>query len=97
MMDNWERMPGTKLEISGSRATALHGVMLQCDCNNDQWGGPAHDDEHTEQDWIIFIKKQLGCTAFFGPVPNIVAFRWVLTEICALSLQGIEWCDRRMH
>ena len=24
-----------------------------------QWGGPAHDDEHTEEDWVSFIDKFL--------------------------------------
>lgn len=55
-----------------------------------QWGGPAHDRQHSMQDWVAFIDRQL----FSADVAdNYELYRQRMIKIAALSLATIEALD----
>jgi hypothetical protein len=60
------------------------------------WGGPAHDDTHTNHDWISFIIKQLGKAVISTGACgwDHLTFRHQMLKVAALAVAAIEWCDR---
>jgi hypothetical protein len=66
-----------------------------------QWGGPAHDDTHTTDDWMGEVVQQVkkaakdvGEAEMCGAsVPPIVRAR--LIKIAALAIAGVESIDRK--
>ena len=55
---------------------------------DEQWGGPKHDDMHSPNDWIVYIVKQLGKA-------SSSVFRYQMIKIAALAVAAVEWIDRR--
>lgn len=67
---------------------------------NDQWGGPEHDDTHDEHDWNNFLGHQLEFSERAerledrsGPMPLECRARWV--KLAALAIAAIECHDRK--
>lgn len=56
-----------------------------------QWGGPAHDDRHTPMDWDRCIRRQLN--AMLRELAN-GGHRGRLVNIAALSVAAIQSMDR---
>jgi len=57
-----------------------------------KWGGPPHDDKHTNHDWVAYIIRYLGRTIVW-PWESCV-FRTNMVKIAALAVAAIEWVDR---
>lgn len=56
-----------------------------------KWGGPQHDDEHTNpKDWGWFIEQQL-----WEGTNNPEKFRQQLVRVAALAVAAIEVEDRK--
>jgi len=60
-----------------------------------QWGGPAHDDEHTSGDWAGLVSSQLHCARVAELNNRAEEFRERLIKIAALAVAAIEAHDRR--
>jgi hypothetical protein len=62
-----------------------------------QWGGPAHDDQHTASDFLGYIQKQqvLGTLERVDEYPAEQMVRSRLVKIAALAVAAIEAIDRR--
>ncbi len=62
------------------------------------WGGPAHDDTHSDRDWISMITHYAAKAA---PPPNATEwhkmnhFRRRMVIVAALAVAALEWDDRR--
>jgi hypothetical protein len=56
------------------------------------WGGPSHDDKHTDRDWTSFIVKYVGA-AINWPF-SVAEFRRNMIIVGALSVAAVEWVDR---
>lgn len=59
---------------------------------DEKWGGPPHDDEHSSQDWVAFIVRHLG-RAVMWPF-NGHQFRQAMIRVAALAVAAVEWHDR---
>jgi hypothetical protein len=57
-----------------------------------RWGGPEHDDQHSNFDWIAYIAKHVG-RAVQWPFDRD-AFRRQMVIVAALAVAAIEWADR---
>lgn len=71
----------------------LHQILTERMRQDGQWGGPEHDDQHTNADWIMFIIRFVGKAAHW-PF-DYFAFRKALIQAAALCVAAIEWADRR--
>jgi hypothetical protein len=60
---------------------------------DDQWGGPEHDDEHNSADWMSFIERQLYAMVGYRDLADDRRQRFV--KIAALSVAAIESIDRK--
>jgi len=58
---------------------------------DEQWGGPNHDDDHAECDWRDYIEKQLEGARFAGTRKER---RKRYVKIAALAVAAIESMDR---
>lgn len=73
---------------------------------DEQWGGPAHDDTHTPADWLVYIDKQVDCArndaaaAEHSNKPDAqgvadARMRARLVKIAALALAGLASYERK--
>jgi hypothetical protein len=58
-----------------------------------QWGGPAHDDEHTTGDFIGYVQRQCNLASLQLGEPAVSRSRFV--KIAALAVAAIESIDRK--
>jgi len=66
---------------------AIRNERIQQD---QQWGGPDHDDTHELEDWCMFIEYQLErCNGVGGP-----EYRERMVKVAALAVAAIEAWDR---
>jgi hypothetical protein len=70
---------------------ALQAIVLERSRQDQQWGGPGHDDEHDAADWREFIKKQAGRISYL----RLANPRDCFIKIAALAVAAIESIDRR--
>jgi hypothetical protein len=59
---------------------------------NEEWGGPDHDDGHTSWDWIAYLVKHVG-KAVMWPF-NLEVYRQQMIRVAALAVAAFEWADR---
>jgi hypothetical protein len=60
---------------------------------DEQWGGPEHDDQHTLDDWERFIILQLNLMQLSVPTGRTPRDR--LVKVAALAVAAIESLDRQ--
>lgn len=58
-----------------------------------QWGGPAHDDQHSDWDWLRFIQRHARLAAA-TPLNEQARYQWV--RVAALAVAAIESHDRKV-
>lgn len=65
---------------------------------DEQWGGPEHDDTHGPADWMHFIDKQTVAGVFDVELGEEKpgSYRRRLVKIAALAVAAIESHDRVM-
>ncbi len=68
-------------------------VLEERKIQDDEWGGPNHDDIHSSHDWVAFITKHLG-KAVMWPF-NGAGFRRQMVRVAALAVAAIAWHDRK--
>jgi hypothetical protein len=80
-------------------ADVLEDVLEERISQDAQWGGPAHDDEHSVFEWYGFIEHQMELLAVEQQghdVDDIPTARARLVKIAALAVAAIESLDRRV-
>jgi hypothetical protein len=75
---------------NAGRLRALDDILKERDDQDAQWGGPAHDDTHSADDWWEYIRHQW---IRFANNPDEARDRFVKTA--ALALAAIESMDRK--
>ncbi len=83
----WQRPLDPGRLVSGG----LSDVLMERRRQDGKWGGPDHDDEHVETDWIAFIKQRLD----FGRSDKRKTYRQRMVEIGALAIAALESHDRK--
>jgi hypothetical protein len=83
-----DTLDGTKWR----RLAAFRDVSAERNRQDEQWGGPAHDDEHGPTDWALYIYRQIA--KINNPSPTDPAARATLVKIAALAIAGVESLDR---
>lgn len=63
---------------------------------DEQWGGPAHDDNHSAAEWICWIVKHVGKAVASAESKDGTALRHRLIVIAALVVAAIESYDRKV-
>ncbi len=58
-----------------------------------QWGGEAHDDDHSQLEWLGFLTKQVMQAE--QERTSVVSYRERLVKIAALAVAAIESHDRK--
>lgn len=77
------------LPSSPGQVRALVDVLAERGLQDEQWGGPEHDDGHTLVDWRDFIVKQADRSV------SSCDARARLVKVAALALAAIESLDRK--
>jgi hypothetical protein len=75
-----------------STGRVINEVLAQCAANDEEWGGPKHDDTHKQLDWIDYIRKQ--CTKAVIAIPA-VDHEKRLINIAGLAVQAIQSSRRK--
>jgi hypothetical protein len=76
-------MPRYWAEICGER-------MLQ----DKKWGGPTHDDTHTQMDWTQFIIDKVQQSIMPASHGDDAEWRRRMVQIAALALAAVQSYDR---
>ena len=79
-----------QMEHARRKGSVLSEVSLERHRQDQEWGGPQHDDQHTPDDWVPMMKKFLARTFTF----NKEVFRRSMIQIAALAVAAVEWLDR---
>jgi hypothetical protein len=76
------------------RDAAERDAAAECLRQDEQWGGPAHDDQHFTSDFVRFIRKQVTSVEIdFGKTDADVRSRFV--KIAALGMATVRFLDRK--
>lgn len=71
-------------------------VVAERVAQDGKWGGPEHDDQHNEYDWLDFISERIGKIQPFDTSPaGLAQYRRRLVQTAALAVAGIQSLDRR--
>jgi hypothetical protein len=72
-------------------------IRAERERQDEQWGGPEHDDEHGPADWLHFIDKQIIAGVFDVELgeQNPGSYRARLVKTAALAVAAIESHDRK--
>lgn len=76
----------------------LQEIARERQRQDEQWGGPEHDDTHERSDWLVLIQTQLhlAVTPSLSVVPGrIEEYRERLVKTAALAVAALEALDRR--
>lgn len=82
---------GREIEILRAvRKVVYSNIETERVQQDQQWGGPEHDDQHQLEDWCMFIEYQLErCNGVGGP-----EYRERMVKVAALAVAAIESWDR---
>lgn len=81
-----------RARAEGIRPTVYDHVLAERNRQDRKWGGPEHDDKHSDRDWITFITKHLGM-AVTWPFDED-QFRTQMVRVAALAVAAVEAVDR---
>lgn len=71
----------------------LEAVEAERVRQDEKWGGPSHDDQHTSHDWVAWIVRYTGRSVTYGAFDTL-RFRSHMVKVAALAIAAIEWADR---
>jgi hypothetical protein len=83
--------PSKKFAIPARRMPIYYAIELERRAQDGQWGGAAHDDLHSNSEWIALVSKQLG-QASAGT--SKASARTAFIKAAALCCAAIESLDR---
>lgn len=64
-------------------------ILDERDRQDALWGGPTHDDGHTQNEWLSFIQL------YVDKADDPALFRKELVRVAALAVAAIQAYDRR--
>ena len=80
-------------ELTG-RLDVLQGILEERRAQDEQWGGPAHDDSHTSAHWHDLLHEHLYRSwSVVGAGSD--EYRQELVKIAAIAVAAVESFDRR--
>jgi hypothetical protein len=79
------------LQLNKVREEFLACVLGERLNQDEQWGGPRHDDEHIYFNWLSFIRKQTMKKFLFRPS----LFEVTMVKIAALAMAAYESSRRK--
>jgi len=87
-----------KWEYRESGPASMNGVLASVEecraLQDEQWGGPEHDDTHAAHEWLGFIQKQLyEADVALDPPPggsNLDIYESRLIDVAALAVAAIQ-------
>lgn len=73
-----------------TRESIFADINAERGYQDEKWGGPVHDDEHSVHDFVAFITK------YAGNAVEASAFdqRKALIKVAALAVAAVEKIDR---
>jgi len=80
------------LVVPGASNRVFQDILAERIAQDEQWGGPEHDDNHAFHEWITFIRKQL--TECNRTTARRAGFRKYMIRVAALAIAAIESQDR---
>lgn len=80
--------------MNTKRGSIFHEINNERSLQDAQWGGPSHDDQHTANDFLCYIEKQIDNARFYAATPQEDT-RSRFVKIAALSVAALESIDRR--
>jgi hypothetical protein len=85
---------GTVFDLSAENevSTIIAKVLRRRQEQDEQWGGPQHDDEHHWADWVNFITK---CANRSQNTLSHVEFERCMVDVAALAFAAIESSERK--
>src|SRR5258706_322355 len=51
---------GGEMNAAQARVNALQAIEYERQSQEEQWGGPSHDDKHTGSSWALLLTKHVG-------------------------------------
>lgn len=79
--------------LKGSRAShdkAFSLIAEERAAQDEQWGGGEHDKEHTTEEWLTYITKQLNYAAIANRIGRGDEVKERLVKIAALAVAALE-------
>ena len=71
-------------------------IRIERKRQDEEWGGPQHDDGHHRGDWILFVSKFVGKAANAAMIrSSYFIWRASLIQIAALCVAAVESADRK--
>lgn len=61
-----------------------------------QWGGSGHDDHHTREEWLTYLRRHTEKAARALRDGDLAAHRRYLRNIAALAIADLEAIDRHV-
>lgn len=81
-----------RARADGIRPTVYDHILMERNRQDKKWGGPQHDAQHSDNDWVAYIMKHAG-KAVKWPF-NQKNFRRQMIRVAALAVAAIEVIDR---
>lgn len=72
----------------------LQIINEELESQYDLWGGPDHDDQHTGNDWVSYIVRQLGTASRTYESQHYDMYRLALLKVIALGISAYRSCER---
>lgn len=73
---------------------ALTDIFFERLKQDEKWGGPNHDDQHTLMDWTTFLKQHSSYAEHAVITGHKTKYRKFLVEVAALAVAALEAFDR---
>jgi thioesterase domain-containing protein len=72
----------------------LGEVRAERERQDEEWGGPEHDDRHSPLDWHNYLQKQMGRAAEAFEATDRKRWRTAMLKTAALAVAAVESSDR---
>ena len=93
-----KRIPDFEWDLARKRSGIYQEIENERHRQDEEWGGPEHDDKHGIRDWLSFIVVYLGQgvnrDSDWGRKLSIS--RYALIQVAALAVAAVEAFDRRI-
>lgn len=74
--------------------TIIAKVLNERIAQDQQWGGPDHDDTHTPTDWVAILSRHVGLSAMDAGQIDPAIWRRQMIRVAAVAIAALESFDR---
>lgn len=82
-----------RAQSEGIRPTVYDQILAERNRQDRKWGGPDHDRQHSDNDWLAYIVKHAG-KAVKWPFDRVI-FRRQMIRVAALAVAAVEVLDQK--